>query len=147
MDSSDHILDRSRNLYVCHRWHYDAAWIDFVAMIDETLGQEWRNWSLPWHDPSLDRNGAPGELKLQKMLQGQIANSEMIFLLQDIADIGGPRSPWFPRQIEIARQLGKTIVGVAGIKGNALAPDWHSMCTTSIPFTRAQVRTVLEEGI
>lgn len=147
MDSSSLILDSARNFYVCHRWHYDAPWVDFVAMLDTTVGDGWRNWSLPWHDPSLERNEPAGEAKLQKMLQGQIANSEVVFLLQDIADIGGPRSAWLPRQVEIARRLGKPLIGVSGINGKMVAPEWNRLCQTSISFTLPDIRAFLEQGL
>lgn len=146
MDSSNLILESSRNLYICHRWHYDTPWVNFVAMIDTAMGDGWRNWSLPWHDPSLERNEIVGATKLNKMLRGQIANAELVFLLQDIADLGGQRAAWLPIQVEIARQLEKPIIGVGGVFGKAVAPEWNHFCIKSVPFAEVNVRALLEEG-
>ena len=105
-------LPGTYDIFITHSWRYDEAWTDMVALLDGALGSAWRNWSLPWHDPGLDRYSPEGRHILLETLDGQLSQSGALLVLAEVCK--AERGPhWMRIEIDIAKKYGCPILGVA----------------------------------
>jgi hypothetical protein len=114
-------LPGTYDVFISHSWRYDQEWTDMVALLDDALGRKWRNWSLPWHDPGLDRFTPQGHAELVDILDGQLSQCGALLVLADICR-GNRGSTWLGIEIELGKKYGKPIFGVA-TKSDRSFPD------------------------
>src|SRR5215831_4433836 len=118
------------DLFLTHAWNYTDEWQGLVALLDEYLPGKWRNWSLPWHDTSIDRFSEAGRQQLEKLLRGQIAHTAVILMLPETVARAEGRF-WLNKELALARQYGKPIIGVLPESGGDF-PDELVVCVTTI---------------
>jgi hypothetical protein len=106
-------LPGTYDIFISHSWRYDQEWTDMVALLDGVLGRKWRNWSLPWYDPGLDRFTPQGHAELVDILDGQLSQCGALLVLADICK-GNRGSTWLGIEIELAKKYRKPIFGIAG---------------------------------
>jgi hypothetical protein len=99
------------DLFLTHAWCYTDDWQGLVAMLDEHLPGRWRNWSLPWHDTSIERYTPEGRESLVKLLHGHISMASAVLLLPEIKKLPEGQM-WLDKQLEIAVHYSKPIIGV-----------------------------------
>src|SRR4051812_29149773 len=105
------------DVFITHGWRYDEPWNKMVALLDQHLDTRWRNWSLPWHDPSIERMTPSGRARVKKLLDGQLQSTGVVFVLQSMVLLGESRVEWIKHQVAVARAAGKPVVGILGEKG------------------------------
>jgi hypothetical protein len=99
------------DLFLTHAWHYTDEWQGLVALLDAYLPGKWRNWSLPWHDTSIDRFSEEGRVQLEKLLRGHIIQTSGVIVLPETMERAEGRL-WLNKQLALATQYKKPIVGV-----------------------------------
>lgn len=100
-----HELKRSR-IFVSHAWEYTDQYRRLENMLDEAPDFEYSNYSVPEHDPL----HAKTKKELEEALYNQIRPTNVVIIL---AGMYVPYREWIQKEIDIAVELGKPIIGVA----------------------------------
>ena len=118
------------DLFLTHAWHYTDEWQQLVAILDRHLGR-WRNWSLPWHDTSIDRYTADGKVQLDALLNGHISMTAAVILVPETAKTGDGRF-WLNKQLELATKHSKPVIGVMPVSGDPFPESLASSTRTIV---------------
>ena len=70
--------------FISHVWRQSPQWISFEQFLYNDKKIEWRNFSLPWHDPALKVGDGLGKELLLKNLTNQIIPAKIFFLLESL---------------------------------------------------------------
>jgi len=93
-------------LFISHAWDYNDEYYRLVDMLDNAeAGFAWHNLSVPEHDPVPSRSAA----QLNSALESKIASSDCVLILSGMYC---SHSYWIQREIDIAKRLGKPIIGI-----------------------------------
>ena len=103
---------RTYSVFICHDWEYSADYYRICQFLDDAPYFAWKNLSVPEHNP-LDTN----EL-LQRNLRDQMRPADVMLVL---AGMYTARSEWMDWEMNFARRIGKSIIGVKPW-GNAQLP-------------------------
>lgn len=90
-------------VFICHDWEYSDEYYRVCQFLDGAPTFRWRNLSVPEHDP-LDTNDM-----LEKNLRDQIRPADVMLVL---AGMYSARSGWMDWEMQFARRIGKSIIGV-----------------------------------
>ncbi len=94
---------RTYHVFICHDWEYSDDYHRICDFLDGAPNFSWKNLSVPGHDP-LDTDEM-----LQKNLRGQIRPADVMLVL---AGMYTARSGWMDWEMEFARRIGQSIIGV-----------------------------------
>ena len=128
------------DLFLTHSWNYTDEWQTLVAALDDHVPGKWRNWSIPWHDTSIDRYSVRGKAELEALLEGHISMTSAIILIPETVKTGDGRF-WLEKQLQLAAKHSKPIIGVLPMNGDPfpeiLTPRLHRL-------VRRDAREILE---
>ena len=93
-------------IFVSHAWEYTDQYRRLENMLDEAPDFEYSNYSVPEHDPL----HAKTKKELAEALYNQIRPTNVVIIL---AGMYVPYREWIQKEIDIAVELGKPIIGVA----------------------------------
>lgn len=99
----------TRDIFISHAWAYSERYTGVVNLLDNALYFDWRNYSVPEHDPLVDPNTPVGKRKLTALLDEQIRQASCFVI---IAGMFVNNKEWIQTEIDIALSYGKPIVGV-----------------------------------
>ena len=94
---------RVYRLFISHAWDYNDEYYKLTKRLDEAPNFDWRNYSVPEHDPVDD------DEELEEELRKQIRPVQVVVIL------GGmyvAHSKWIQFEIDYAKELGKPILGI-----------------------------------
>lgn len=94
---------RAYRVFICHDWEYSADYYRVCDFLDAAPNFNWVNLSVPEHDP-LETDDM-----LQKNLRDQIRPAD-VFLV--VAGMYTARSGWMDWEMQFARRIGKSIIGI-----------------------------------
>jgi hypothetical protein len=134
--------DRIYDLFIAHAWRYHDDWIRLVDLLDESLDQSWRNFSVPWYDPALDFNTKAGKDIIYSRLEQQIIPACCVILLCGVHDNKSARR-WIEIEIEMARKHAKRIIGLPAFGKLSMSPDAAALVDIASPWNPAQLISVL----
>jgi hypothetical protein len=100
---------RTYHLFISHAWRYDEDYKRRVYFLDQARNFQWKNYSVPRHDPVLDPKTRAGQARLRKELTEQIRPVQCVLVL---AGMYVAYSDWIQFEIDVAQAFGKPIVGV-----------------------------------
>ena len=72
------------DIFISHAWRFHEEWKMLVDIIDDIEEIEWRNFSVPWHDPALRPTNKIGMENITKTLRGQIIPCNICFFITDL---------------------------------------------------------------
>ena len=110
------------DLFLTHAWHYTDDWQGLVALLDEYLPGKWRNWSIPWHDTSIERQTEGGKAALEKLLHGHISMTSAILLLPETRTMPEGKL-WLEKQLKIGAHYSKPVIGILPHKNSVFPAD------------------------
>jgi MTH538 TIR-like domain (DUF1863) len=90
-------------IFISHAWSYNEEYYRLVRLFDESPNFEYRNYSVPEHDPLETKQ------RLASKLLDQLNPVQVVVIL---AGMYAAHSDWIKFEIENARRMGKPIVGV-----------------------------------
>ncbi len=93
---------KTYDLFISHAWNYNSDYYKMVDFLKTVPYFNWRNYSVPEHDPL-------PMTKLAQRIYNQIRPVNSVII---VAGMYVPRSDWILKEIEIARNLNKPIIGV-----------------------------------
>ena len=97
------------DLFISHAWRYNEDYYRLEKMLHEAPLFNWRNYSVPEHDPIIDPDTTIGNTKLTKLLDRQISPVNCVLILGGMYAV---YSEWILKEIEIAQSYEKPIIGV-----------------------------------
>jgi len=102
-------LLRNYDLFISHAWRHNDAYYRLEALLREAQYFQYRNYSVPKHDPLIDPNTQVGQNKLTNMLDAQIRPVQCVLV---IAGMYAAHRFWMDKEIAIAQYYNKPIIGV-----------------------------------
>lgn len=100
---------RTYNLFVSHAWRYDDDYNRLVRLLQAAPSFQWRNYSVPQHDPVIDPNTTVGFQRLKQELADQIRFTHCVLIASGMY---ASHSKWIQVEIGLAQAFNKPIVGV-----------------------------------
>ena len=100
---------KTYDLFISHAWKYNSEYYKLEGMLNDASNFEWRNYSVPKHDPVLDPDDPTDRKTLLKELDEQIRPVNCVLIL---AGMYVSYSFWIQKEIEIAQTYGKPIIGI-----------------------------------
>lgn len=92
-------------LFISHAWDYNQQYYSLVNLLEERPYFDFYNHSVPQHDP-LD---ARTVRELEDKLRSHMRNCQVVIVL---AGVYATYRDWIQKEIKIAKEYGKPIVGV-----------------------------------
>lgn len=93
------------HLFISHAWQYDADYHRLVNLLENAPRFEWRNYSVPEHDP-LEANSIH---KLSAALKSQIRPVSVVLI---ISGMYVNYREWIQYEIDVALHYAKPIIGI-----------------------------------
>jgi hypothetical protein len=103
---------RTYKVFISHAWRYDDDYYRVEKMLNQAPNFQWKNLSVPRHDPILNSE------QLTKELHNQMRPSEAFVIL---AGMYVSHSDWIQYEINFARRIGRPIIGIKPW-GNTVIP-------------------------
>lgn len=94
------------NLFISHSWTYSEAYKKLVALLDAKPYFSYKNYSVPKDDPI---HHAYNDYQLKAAIKAQIQPASCVLIL---AGVYASYSKWINIEIELARQMSKTIIAI-----------------------------------
>jgi len=94
------------NLFISHSWTYSDAYEELVALLDAKPYFSYKNYSVPKDDPI---HHAPYDYQLRAAIKAQMQPASCVLIL---AGVYASYSKWMNIEIELAKQMGKTIIAI-----------------------------------
>ncbi len=132
------------DLFITHAWRYHDDWTRLSGMLDQLPGLAWRNFSLPWHDPAMDPNSEVGGRFIRDFLETQIIPVHGVILLSGVYAIKSARR-WLDFEVELARRLGKPIIGVPALGAVTVPDEVRALCDVVVGWDAAAIIAALNE--
>lgn len=96
---------KTYRVFVSHAWTYSNEYYRLTKMLDEAPDFSWQNYSVPEHDPLHQRT----KKDLEQALYNQIRPTHIVIVL---AGMYVPYREWIQKEIDIALEMNKPIIGV-----------------------------------
>ncbi len=100
---------KTYDFFISHAWRYSEDYNRLVNLLNNALYFNWRNYSVPKHDPAIDPNTDAGCLILTRELRDQIRPVNCVLI---ISGMYAAYRYWIQKEIDIAQDYGKPIVGI-----------------------------------
>lgn len=103
---------KTYNIFISHAWKYSEHYNKVVEWLNEAKDEgkfNWKNYSVPEHDPLIDPDTQVGKKKLKEMLEGQIKPASIVIILSGMY---AAHSEWIDYEINTAVANSKYIIGV-----------------------------------
>ena len=94
------------NLFISHSWTYSDAYEKLVALLDAKPYFSYKNYSVPKDDPI---HHAYYDYQLRAAIKAQMQPASCVLIL---AGVYASYSKWINIEIELAQQMGKTIIAI-----------------------------------
>jgi len=126
------------DIFVTHAWRFHDDWRRFSELLDKAPGVNWRNFSLPWHDPAMNANSEVGGRFIRDFLESQITPVHAVVLLSGVYSIASARR-WFDMEVEMALKLHKPLIGIPAIGEASVPSDVAVLCDACCSWDPLQV--------
>lgn len=96
---------KTYRVFISHAWKYSDDYYRIVEMLDNASNFEWRNYSVPEHDP----RDANNKTKLREALRNQIRPVHIVVIL---AGMYTNYSDWIEFEMDFSDEIAKPMIGV-----------------------------------
>lgn len=100
------------NIFISHAWKYSDAYKKVVQWLNEAKEDgilDWKNYSVPEHDPLLDPNDKYDKSILKAELKDQIRPASIVII---ISGMYAAHSSWIDFEIDTSLAYCKDIIGL-----------------------------------
>jgi hypothetical protein len=130
-------LLRVYDVFISHAWHRDEEYWRVVSWLDAAPNFEWRNLSVPEHDPVDDE-------ELAKQLRDQMRPASVFVIC---AGMWVAHSEWIKFEIEFARRIGRPIIAVAPWSSERLPALLQQSAREVVGRSDSLVRAIREHAL
>ena len=92
------------DIFISHAWRNHDEWLQVVKIINSIEDLDWRNFSVPWHDPALKPATEMGYDLITRLLKTQIIPCQICFIISELYKLKGNRQ-WLDLSIEYAKEF------------------------------------------
>lgn len=132
------------DIFLTHAWRFHDDWTKYSELLNKTQGVNWRNFSLPWHDPAMNANTDIGGQFIRDFLESQIIPVHAVILLTGVYSIVSARR-WFEIEVEMARKHNKPLIAVPSIGETSIPEEVISLCDASCGWDAMQLLGTIEQ--
>jgi hypothetical protein len=100
---------RNYDVFISHAWRYNDAYYRLIQLLDAAPYFQYRNYSVPAHDPVVDPGTVIGQIRLANLLDAQIRPVQCVLV---IAGMYAAHRFWIDKEIAFAQMYNKPIVGL-----------------------------------
>jgi hypothetical protein len=100
---------KTYDLFISHAWAYNDAYYRLQGLLQAAPYFQFRNYSVPTHDPLVDPGTLIGKARLTQMLDAQIRPVNCVLV---IAGMYATHKYWIQKEIELAQSYRKPIIGL-----------------------------------
>ena len=120
----------SYHLFISHAWDYNEDYYNLCNLLDNTSNFDWKNYSVPKHDPFLTIGKSKKEIKvfLEEALKKQINPASVVIV---IAGMYANYSDWIEFEVEYSQEKNKPII-VVDPRGQERTPVYLQNVATKI---------------
>ena len=93
-------------LFISHSWTYSDAYEKLVGMLNNATNFSYKNYSVPKNDPIHNASNAS---QLKAAIRNQMQHASCVLIM---AGVYSTYSKWINIEIELAREMGKTIIAI-----------------------------------
>lgn len=97
------------DLFISHAWRYGGDYERLVSLLRSAPNFQWRNYSVPEHDPKIDPDTPVGKKVLLEELRKQIRPVNCVLIISGMYVV---YSEWIEAEINIAQRFNKPIIGI-----------------------------------
>ena len=94
------------NLFISHSWAYSTNYESLINLLDNAPNFYYRDYSVPKNDPI---HNARYDYQLRAAIRNQMQHASCVIIL---AGVYSTYSKWINIEIELAKELNKTIIAV-----------------------------------
>ena len=94
------------NLFISHSWSYSDAYERLVELLNAKPYFSYKNYSVPKNDPI---HNTDYDYQLREAIKAQMQPASCVLIL---AGVYASYSKWINIEIELAKQMGKTIIAI-----------------------------------
>lgn len=102
-------MQNTYRLFISHAWRHHDDYDRIIDLLEKSPNFHWANYSRPRENPLVDPNRPSSHAYLCKKLEDQIKPVHCVLVL---AGIYSTHSDWIQEEIDIARRMGKPIIGI-----------------------------------
>ena len=135
---------KSYDIFMTHAWRFHDDWTRLSELMDKMPGIQWRNFSLPWHDPAMDPNTELGGRFIRDFLENQIIPVDVVVLLAGVYEIKSARR-WLDMEVKMARKHNKPIIGMPAIGKETVPDEVRVLCDTNSGLDGARLIATIDE--
>ena len=105
----------AKHIFISHAWRYDEDYYRLESLLEKEKEDplsdfDFKNYSVPKHDPLIDPNTEIGKRKLTELLDAQIKSTSCVIIL---GSMYAHYSYWIQKEIKIAQSYpNKGIIAV-----------------------------------
>ncbi|MGL4952071.1 MAG: TIR domain-containing protein [Mycoplasma sp.] len=96
-----------RKIFISHSWSYSDVYDSLINILNNARYFDYQNYSVPKNDPI---HNASSDYALREAIEKQIKWVDAVIV---VAGVYSTYSKWINIEIDIAKQMGKTIIAVA----------------------------------
>ncbi len=96
---------RTYDVMISHAWRYGEDYHRLVNMLRAAPNFEWRNFSIPEHDPIHSTSAS----RIRAKLDEQVRRSQVILML---GGVYATHSTWMQEEVDMAQSYSKPIIGL-----------------------------------
>ncbi|MGP8216791.1 MAG: TIR domain-containing protein [Bacteroidia bacterium] len=100
---------KNYGLFISHAWNYNSEYYRLEGMLHSAPYFNWRNYSVPEHDPLINPNSSIGRNRLASLLDNQVRPVNCVLI---VGGMYAAHSDWILTEIEIAQYYNKPIIGI-----------------------------------
>jgi hypothetical protein len=102
-------LLRNYDIFISHAWSYNDAYYRLETLLNAAVYFQYRNYSVPKHDPVIDPKTVIGQRRLEALLEAQIRPVQCVLV---IAGMYAAHRFWIDKEVGFAQYYNKPIVGL-----------------------------------
>lgn len=136
---------KTYNIFISHAWKYSEHYYKVVDWLNEAQNEgefNWKNYSVPEHDPLIDPNTTVGKNKLKQSLDGQIKPASIVIIL---AGMYASHSEWIDYEIDTAVEYGKYIIGVKPWGQERIPSKVSSNADTMVGWNKSSIVKAIKD--
>jgi len=100
---------RNYDIFVSHAWQYNQDYYNLINLLLSAPNFQFRNYSVPTHDPLVSAATPVGLQKLADLLDTQIRPTQCVLV---IAGMYANHKYWIDKEMAIAESYGKPMIGL-----------------------------------